>query len=40
MFGYKDMVVDFRGIPTMKKFGFPIIMDVTHSYNNQIRIVE
>ena len=31
MFGYKDMVVDFRGIPTMKKFGFPIIMDVTHS---------
>jgi len=31
MFGYQDMVVDFRGIPTMKKFGIPIIMDVTHS---------
>ena len=31
MFGYQDLVVDFRGIPTMKKFGVPIIMDVTHS---------
>ena len=31
MFGYRDMIVDFRGIPTMKKFGYPVIMDVTHS---------
>ena len=31
MFGYQDMVVDFRGIPTMKKFGVPVIMDITHS---------
>ena len=31
MFGYNDIIVDFRGIPTMKKFGFPVIMDVTHS---------
>ena len=31
MFGYQDMVVDFRGIPTMKKFGNPVIMDITHS---------
>lgn len=30
MFGYQDMVVDFRGIPTMKQFG-PTILDVTHS---------
>lgn len=30
-FGYKDLVVDFRGIPTMQKFGFPVILDVTHS---------
>lgn len=30
MFGYQDMVVDFRGIPTMKKFA-PTIMDITHS---------
>ena len=30
MFGYQDMVVDFRGIPTMKQFA-PVILDVTHS---------
>lgn len=30
-FGYQDLVVDFRGIPTMKSFGFPVVMDVTHS---------
>ena len=38
MFGYLDMVVDFRGIPTMKKFGVPVIMDITHSLQqpNQI----
>lgn len=31
MFGYGDLIVDFRGIPTMKSFGVPVIMDVTHS---------
>jgi 2-dehydro-3-deoxyphosphooctonate aldolase (KDO 8-P synthase) len=31
MFGYQDMVVDFRGIPIMKKFGVPVVLDVTHS---------
>lgn len=30
-FGYQDLVVDFRGIPEMQKFGFPVILDVTHS---------
>ncbi len=30
MFGYQDMVVDFRGIPTMKAFA-PVVLDVTHS---------
>ena len=30
-FGYADLVVDYRGIPTMQQFGFPVIMDVTHS---------
>lgn len=30
-FGYTDLVVDYRGIPKMKQFGFPVIMDVTHS---------
>jgi 2-dehydro-3-deoxyphosphooctonate aldolase (KDO 8-P synthase) len=31
MFGYQDLIVDFRGIPEMKKFGFPVVLDVTHS---------
>ena len=31
IFGYQDMVVDFRGIPTMKKFGVPVVLDITHS---------
>lgn len=30
LFGYQDMVVDFRGIPTMKHYA-PVILDVTHS---------
>ena len=30
MFGYHDMIVDFRGIPTMKSIA-PTILDVTHS---------
>ena len=30
-FGYQDLVVDFRGIPIMKSFGFPVILDCTHS---------
>lgn len=31
MFGYGDLVVDFRGIPQMQAFGVPVIYDVTHS---------
>ena len=30
MFGYQDMVVDFRGIPTIKQFA-TVVLDVTHS---------
>ncbi len=30
MFGYQDMIVDFRGIPEMKQFA-PTVLDVTHS---------
>jgi 2-dehydro-3-deoxyphosphooctonate aldolase (KDO 8-P synthase) len=30
-FGYNNLVVDFRGIPVMRSFGYPIIFDVTHS---------
>lgn len=30
MFGYQDMIVDFRGVPTMKQYA-PVVLDVTHS---------
>jgi 2-dehydro-3-deoxyphosphooctonate aldolase (KDO 8-P synthase) len=30
-FGYQDLIVDFRGIPEMRSFNVPVIMDVTHS---------
>jgi 2-dehydro-3-deoxyphosphooctonate aldolase (KDO 8-P synthase) len=30
-FGYQDLIVDFRGIPEMRTFNVPVIMDVTHS---------
>lgn len=30
MFGYQDLIVDFRGIPTMRQYA-PVILDVTHS---------
>ena len=30
MFGYQDMVVDFRGIPVMQNYA-PTILDITHS---------
>lgn len=30
MFGYQDMLVDFRGIPEMQTYA-PVILDVTHS---------
>lgn len=31
MFGYGDMIVDFRNITWMKKNNYPVIMDITHS---------
>jgi 2-dehydro-3-deoxyphosphooctonate aldolase (KDO 8-P synthase) len=30
-FGYNNLVVDFRSIPIMQEFGFPVIFDATHS---------
>lgn len=30
-FGYTDLVVDYRGIPEMKKTGYPVVLDITHS---------
>jgi 2-dehydro-3-deoxyphosphooctonate aldolase (KDO 8-P synthase) len=31
MFGYEDIVIDYRGIIEMQKTGFPVILDITHS---------
>ena len=31
MFGYNDIMVDFRNIPLMRQTGFPVVFDATHS---------
>ncbi|NOZ34150.1 MAG: 3-deoxy-8-phosphooctulonate synthase [Chlorobi bacterium] len=31
MFGYGDLIVDFRSVPIMQKTGFPVVVDITHS---------
>lgn len=31
MFGYQDLIVDFRSIPVMQKTGHPVVLDITHS---------
>ena len=31
MFGYQDLIVDYRGIVEMKEFGYPVVLDITHS---------
>ena len=31
MFGYNDIVVDYRGIPIMRNYNVPVTLDVTHS---------
>ena len=31
MFGYGDLVVDFRSVPIMQKTGYPVVIDITHS---------
>lgn len=31
MFGYGDLVVDFRSVPLMQQFKFPVLVDITHS---------
>lgn len=30
-FGYHDLIVDMRSIPTMQRIGYPVVMDITHS---------
>jgi len=31
MFGYQDLIVDYRAIPIMQGFGVPVVLDCTHS---------
>jgi len=31
MFGYQDLIIDYRGIPEMQKNEVPVILDITHS---------
>jgi len=31
MFGYQDLIVDYRGIPKMQSFNVPVVLDITHS---------
>ena len=31
MFGYNNLVVDIRGLAVMRGFGYPVVLDVTHS---------
>lgn len=31
MFGYGDIIVDFRGVPVMREMGYPVAVDITHS---------
>ena len=31
MFGYQDLIVDFRAIPQMQAFNLPVVLDCTHS---------
>jgi 2-dehydro-3-deoxyphosphooctonate aldolase (KDO 8-P synthase) len=30
-FGYNNLVVDYRGLPVMRGFGYPVVFDATHS---------
>ncbi|MEW6203120.1 MAG: 3-deoxy-8-phosphooctulonate synthase [bacterium] len=31
VFGYNNLVVDFKGVPLMRQFGYPVCFDATHS---------
>jgi 2-dehydro-3-deoxyphosphooctonate aldolase (KDO 8-P synthase) len=30
-FGYNNLVVDFKALPVLREFGFPVVFDATHS---------
>jgi 2-dehydro-3-deoxyphosphooctonate aldolase (KDO 8-P synthase) len=31
MFGYQDLIIDYRGIIEMKRMNLPVVLDITHS---------
>ncbi|MGM0377294.1 MAG: 3-deoxy-8-phosphooctulonate synthase, partial [Bacteroidota bacterium] len=31
MFGYQDLIIDYRGIPVMQDMDVPVVLDITHS---------
>ena len=31
MFGYGDLIVDFRSVPVMQQNNLPVVVDITHS---------
>ena len=31
MFGYQDLIVDYRGIAVMQQYNVPVVLDITHS---------
>lgn len=34
MYGYHDLIVDYRNIPDLQKNGCPVVLDITHSLQN------
>jgi 2-dehydro-3-deoxyphosphooctonate aldolase (KDO 8-P synthase) len=39
MFGYQDLIVDYRGIPTMQSFGAKVVLDCTHSLQQPNQVI-
>jgi 2-dehydro-3-deoxyphosphooctonate aldolase (KDO 8-P synthase) len=39
MFGYQDLIVDYRGIPTMQSFGASVVLDCTHSLQQPNQVI-
>jgi 2-dehydro-3-deoxyphosphooctonate aldolase (KDO 8-P synthase) len=37
-FGYNNLVVDFRGLPLMRAYGYPVVFDVTHSLQQPVAV--
>lgn len=40
MFGYHDLIVDMRSIPSMQTLGYPVVMDLRTRFSSPIRAAE